>query len=585
MLLSRLLIWMENKRYNWCLRHPIPRAHPCCNRRLKHNRMALHRYYLGKPKTKHKRFKPNPYNMDDWHNLPQELITAKVALAAAKEPSHVVFQPDTDSTLVGIDTQCSRSICNDASMMRNTRACNVRIRGIGGIIVRATVQGDWILPITSNDGQVTIQVIPNTVLCERAGKALLSPQHFFQKYFPGSQGRLKGREITTAESTTLIYGNQGEYKCTVPITKDNANVPVFHTKASLQTLHSFMATHMATHKDEIETILCHESTSYSGQQTLPIVSDDKESVSDTSDAPDPHSNGNDNQNTLDPELNPQDDNINDLAIGMEPPTIRIQPTDHQPSTPTAELLQYHYCLNHCSFRKLQIMAKLRLIPSHLANVHQPVCPACKFGKHTRTPWRTKAKPHTLKKATAPGEVVSVDMMESRMQGFIAQLKGKLTTARYVGAVVFVDHFSKYCHVELIRDFTSASTVAACQAFEAKAQDMGVQIKHYHCDNGRFVDNAFKNHCLGRINLDYCAVNAHHQNGIVKGYIRKLSDGARTSLWHAILPWPKVVILQLWPYALCQEALLHNSVPVEGGKGESPLALFSKATSSPNLKQF
>ena len=70
----------------------------------------------------------------------------------------------------------------------------------------------------------------------------------------------------------------------------------------------------------------------------------------------------------------------------------------------------------------------------------------------------------LRRATVPGEIVSVDMMESRLPGFIAQLKGTLTTARYMGAVVFVDHFSKYVHVELIRDFSSKSTVDACAAF-------------------------------------------------------------------------------------------------------------------------
>ena len=91
----------------------------------------------------------------------------------------------------------------------------------------------------------------------------------------------------------------------------------------------------------------------------------------------------------------------------------------------------------------------------------------------------------------PGEIISFDMMESRLPGFIAQLKGKLTTTRYVGAVVFVDYFSKYVHVKLIRDFSSKSTVDACAAFEAKAADMGVTIKHYHCDNGRFVHNAFR----------------------------------------------------------------------------------------------
>jgi hypothetical protein len=180
------------------------------------------------------------------------------------------------------------------------------------------------------------------------------------------------------------------------------------------------------------------------------------------------------------------------------------------------------------------------------------------------------------------------MMESRLPGFLAQMKGKLTTKRYVASIIFVDHFSKFLHVEHITDMTSESTVLACKAFEAKAADMGVTIRRYHCDNGRFADNHFKRHCrtsIPQISVSYCGVNAHHQNGFAERYIRKLSEGARTSLWHASLRWPKVITLHLWPYAVRQEADIHNSIPCEGGDGQSPIELFSSATVRPNLKDF
>lgn len=82
-------------------------------------------------------------------------------------------------------------------------------------------------------------------------------------------------------------------------------------------------------------------------------------------------------------------------MDMPPPDVIVEVNDHQPTTPTAELLQYHYRLNHCSFRKLNLMAKLRLIPYRLADIATPICPACKFGRHTRKPWRTKAKPKPI----------------------------------------------------------------------------------------------------------------------------------------------------------------------------------------------
>eukprot|EP00957_Ditylum_brightwellii_P179142 13648273-Ditylum_brightwellii.AAC.1 len=45
------------------------------------------------------------------------------------------------------------------------------------------------------------------------------------------------------------------------------------------------------------------------------------------------------------------------------------------------------------------------------------------------------------KATEPGQVISVDQLESTTPGFVAQLKGILTTKRYKAVTVFIDHFS------------------------------------------------------------------------------------------------------------------------------------------------
>jgi hypothetical protein len=41
--------------------------------------------------------------------------------------------------------------------------------------------------------------------------------------------------------------------------------------------------------------------------------------------------------------------------------------------------------------------------------------------------------------------------------------------------------------------TSAETIEAKTAFKRFAQENGIQITHYHADNGRFADNAFKQH--------------------------------------------------------------------------------------------
>ena len=104
---------------------------------------------------------------------------------------------------------------------------------------------------------------------------------FFQKYIPGSIGRMRGKTTTTADRTVVTYGNRGEFQCTLPITKETANVPILKSKPSLDSLHSYMAEHQPL----IENIVCHECTSYPNQHKLPIVSDDEESINqaDTSD--------------------------------------------------------------------------------------------------------------------------------------------------------------------------------------------------------------------------------------------------------------------------------------------------------------
>jgi hypothetical protein len=192
-------------------------------------------------------------------------------------------------------------------------------------------------------------------------------------------------------------------------------------------------------------------------------------------------------------------------------------------------MRWHYRLGHLTFAKLKQLALNGEIPKKLAKVKPPKCAGCLFGTMTKIPWRgkeTKAS-HEVFIATKPGECVSVDQLASTEVGFFAQMKGKLTKKRYRCATIFVNHFSRLRFIHLQTDDSSEETLAAKRAFETFAAEHGVKILHYHCDNGCFQDNAFRQACHdAQQQLTFCGVNAHFQNGIAERSIRDLSESAR-----------------------------------------------------------
>jgi hypothetical protein len=117
-------------------------------------------------------------------------------------------------------------------------------------------------------------------------------------------------------------------------------------------------------------------------------------------------------------------------------------------------------------------------------------------------------------------------------------------------------------VHLQIDDSAADTILAKQALEKFAAKQGIRIQHYHCDNGQFAENAFKQSCKASCQqLTLCGVNAYFQNGIAERAIWDLSESAHKQLLHACACWLAAVHFALWPYTLHYAAFLHNSLPV------------------------
>ena len=168
------------------------------------------------------------------------------------------------------------------------------------------------------------------------------------------------------------------------------------------------------------------------------------------------------------------------------------------------------------------------------------------------------------------------------------MKGWLTKKRYRFATVFVENFSGMSYVHLQKTTNAEETLLAKKSFERYASKVGVTVKEYQADNGRFAEADFvaDAHEIGQT-LRYCGVNAHFQNAVAERRIfRLLQDQARTMLLHAKHRWPDAIETALWPYAIRAANKIHNSTPdLNREDAKSPSELFTKSGVAPNLDHF
>ena len=168
---------------------------------------------------------------------------------------------------------------------------------------------------------------------------------------------------------------------------------------------------------------------------------------------------------------------------------------------------------------------------------------------------------TLQLATAPGELISVDMLTSPTPGLIAQMSGTLAKKRYNYATVYVDNYSGYSYLHLQQTPDADETSKGKLAFELHAQQHGVTILNYHADNGIFHANKWLHNCaLKQQGITFAGVNAHHQNGRAERRIRLLQELTRTQLIHLSHKWKRINATSLWPYAMKNSNECLNNTP-------------------------
>ena len=141
----------------------------------------------------------------------------------------------------------------------------------------------------------------------------------------------------------------------------------------------------------------------------------------------------------------------------------------------------------------------------------------------------------------PGKGTSVDQLVSTQPGLVPRISGRHTRQRIQAATVFLDHYSDFSYTHLCTSTSQEETLESKTAYENLATSHGVTIRHYHADNGQFVEKGFRDVVYAsNQTISFCAVNAHHQNGLIENFIGQLERGCRTLLLHAKRHWSEAI---------------------------------------------
>ena len=237
------------------------------------------------------------------------------------------------------------------------------------------------------------------------------------------------------------------------------------------------------------------------------------------------------------------------------------------STIEREWMREHDRLGHISFAEKDKLVKGGVLAKKFAALcgQKMLCPSCMFGRMKRRPWQVKgvANRKCFCKQHAPGAKVSVDQIMVSHPGLIPRMSGRHTNDRICGAIGSIDHFSKYSYSQLQTSFNAEQTLDFKLAFKSHANTCCVTISSYRADNGWFAKKLFRDAVdEAQQSIDFYAVGADHQNGVIEQHFQTLSSQSRTILLHAKRFWPSMISPILWPFAYKYVEYLHNHLHMD-----------------------
>jgi hypothetical protein len=455
------------------------------------------------------------------------------------EETYGVTKFDTDSFPIKIDNCCSRTISHVKSdFIINTLVpvYNTWVKGFGNTKTQITYKGTIRWRVLDDRGVQRTIYIPGSYYVPEGNVRLLSPQHWAQ----GSINERNGSErpwCATYHDKVVLLWKDNTIRKTITLDPNSTNTATMWSCPGIQEYSTFVLENQHLFDSIVFDAIIEEPEGDEVGYEDEYEEDVYECIAFIGD----------------------DEGVNDVSDNVN---VQTNPNDRIKDNVQEELLRWHIRCGHLSMQRLQMMAKRGILPSRLARCAIPACQSCLLGKMSRVNWRTKNySPGGLNRAKKPGEVVSVDQLQSPIPGLIAQLKGIPTRDRYTCATVFVDHFSDLTYVYLQISTDGDDTLRAKHEFERYARSYGINVQSYHSDNGRFVDSKWINdQRIKNQAASLCGVNAHHQNGIVEKRIRDIQDLGRSALLHAMKMWPDAITMALWPYAVRKVVDDLNSIP-------------------------
>ena len=465
-----ILSWIPNVIYKYCFSDKYFYS-KFTKRTIKSRRRQSRRYYIRYNRGKHSRI-ASKYN----YARPKRRIDF-VAYPSVHQANRI-YDFDTSSFIIGVDSHATRCISNDISHFSGTikPIRQGHCSGFGGTKTPIVGKGSVKWKFSDDKGIIHTFLIDNCLYVPKATICLMSPQHVDKCLKDSTGGSSRLSESTDSDSCIIKLKKGTKTYIKTLMHSARTNTPTFKSAPDDNKYHHF----------------CMECEEDLGTKDLEITVSSSEIVEGNNDSLVVANKG---------DL----ENFREIMSSANDTIVA--------STNEGELLRWHYRLGHLSWKKLNLLALLGIIPRKLFNLRAPKCPCCIAAQMTRIPTRTKgpSSVRNIQPATKLGQYVSVDQMECSTPGFVAQLKGKLTRKRYRVATVYVDHYSDLTFTFNQESTSSNETLASKHAFEAFAREKGIpRIEHYHSDNGRFIDTAFVNDCLKQGQTQTCCgVNAHH----------------------------------------------------------------------------